>query len=391
MRRGAAWRLAVGQLRAHPGRALLSGLAVVVGIAALVTVVAVAAQGRDAIRAEIDRTVGRAATFDAQVVGGNGGPLVLDDIVESRLVERFRSLGAEAVSPVVRSTVTVTQVGLGIAGQVEVLGVGVEYRQVRSLDVTAGRWLTEGDAEFYAPRVVLNAAADGQLAQPSALLLATDHPVAAEVVGVVDDGQSQPVVYASVEVLRRWDPGLDARGHSSYLVWVDPALAERFADRTSLEFVVDREDARLQLVRIDPTGGFDTVFVVLQAVLGGVAGIALVTGGIGIVNVSLVAVRQRARELALLRTFGLTPRGVFRMVLVESVIVTMAAGFVGVVVAAGLVATVPRLAGLPSTGTALPMAATVLGLGVSVVLGVLAGVVPARRATRLSVIRALRD
>jgi putative ABC transport system permease protein len=120
--------------------------------------------------------------------------------------------------------------------------------------------------------------------------------------------------------------------------------------------------------------------------LGAVAGISLLVGGIGIMNIMLVSVTERTREIGIRKALGARRRDILSQFLTEAVALSLTAGLIGIGAGVG-VAQVATLLGQRSV--VLP-AAIILAVGVAVAIGVFFGIYPARRAARLNPIDALR-
>jgi putative ABC transport system permease protein len=131
----------------------------------------------------------------------------------------------------------------------------------------------------------------------------------------------------------------------------------------------------------------------LKLLVTGVAVLILLLGALGLVNISLVTVRHRIREIGIRRSFGATAGRVFFAVMMESVVATVVAGIIGVAVAV-LIVKSPWVVELVSSGIddppAFPIEAALIGLASSVVVGALAGLLPALVAVRVKVIDAIR-
>ena len=126
---------------------------------------------------------------------------------------------------------------------------------------------------------------------------------------------------------------------------------------------------------------------IFNLVLGAIASISLVVGGIGIMNIMLASVLERIREIGLRRAVGATSRDVLFQFLAEAVIISMAGGIAGILVGSGLSAGIERFAGIQ---TIVSFVSVVVAFGVSITVGLVFGIVPAYRAARQDPIACLR-
>ncbi|MCA1645500.1 MAG: ABC transporter permease [Chloroflexi bacterium] len=125
----------------------------------------------------------------------------------------------------------------------------------------------------------------------------------------------------------------------------------------------------------------------MTMLLGGVAAVSLVVGGIGIMNIMLVSVTERTREIGIRLAIGAQPRDVLAQFLVEAVLLSVLGGVIGILIGAGAALLLPVVAGWT---TVLPWNAIVLAFGVSAAIGMFFGIYPARKASQLDPIVALR-
>ena len=124
----------------------------------------------------------------------------------------------------------------------------------------------------------------------------------------------------------------------------------------------------------------------MTLMLAGIASISLIVGGIGIMNIMLVSVRERTREIGIRKSIGAKGRDIMSQFLVESVVLSLAGGLIGVVVGVAATYLVSELAGW---GVALDLTTIGIAVGFSVAIGVVFGVWPARQAAKLDPIQAL--
>jgi putative ABC transport system permease protein len=134
---------------------------------------------------------------------------------------------------------------------------------------------------------------------------------------------------------------------------------------------------------------FNTITIILQALLGGIGAISLVVGGIGILNIMLVSVTERTREIGLRKALGAQPSTILQQFLIEAVVLTAIGGTIGVALSIATLWTVVALVPFLEVFVINPWVIA-LAFGVSVATGVIFGVWPARRAAALSPIEALR-
>ena len=157
---------------------------------------------------------------------------------------------------------------------------------------------------------------------------------------------------------------------------------------TCLDAIFDYEDDTYSIITMESIADtMESMLSMMSALLGGIASISLLVGGIGIMNMMLTSVTERTVEIGLKKAIGARPGQIQAQFLIESFLLSMVGGLAGVVLGIALSAILCQVLG---TGFSLSYGAIALGVGFSAAVGVLFGWSPARKASRLNPIDALR-
>jgi putative ABC transport system permease protein len=272
-------------------------------------------------------------------------------------------------------------------------GVMPAYSQVQNTNTTTGRWFDKNE-ETNADRVVV-----------------LGPTVAEELFGKVDPINKQLKLngqnYTVLGVLEEKGGGFGGPSFDSYIYVPLETLFQQF-DATYIDSLIFEVRSQDQLVAataaienellrdledddfsvFDQTQLLNTINQILGALtagLGGIAAISLVVGGIGIMNIMLVSVTERTREIGLRKALGATPRMILLQFLIEAALLSIIGGLIGLLVAFAGVQVIKNF--FPATIT---LQAVMLAFGVSTAVGLIFGVAPARKAAKLSPIEALR-
>ncbi|MFP3712297.1 ABC transporter permease [Puerhibacterium sp. TATVAM-FAB25] len=379
------------ELRVHRVRVLLALVGVAVAVTAITGVTAAVTMLGQAMQEQTERDMGR----DATLTGWSSAPEGVQDTAALDATVDAVAARYDISYHSVESWVQLGVQGSATGVMPETMAVDPAYGTIMRTDVVAGRWFTERDAEQLGPVLVVNrvfleeyAGGAAVTEHPQVRLLA-ETPVTATVVGELRPRWSGegPRALMLFDHLVRWAPE-QARA-DSYRFWVPPETADELAAVLSRD--LSAAGAPMQV-----EAPYDQQLMLDQAlrwVVLGVGGFALLLGGLGLLNISLVTVRYRIREIGIRRSFGATGGRVFFGVLMESVVATTVAGLVGVVAAVAIVKNIPVEAVF---GTVLqdkpgfPLSAALTGMACAVAVGALAGLVPAVYAVRVKVIDAIR-
>ena len=392
MRLAEAWRVALTALRANGLRSALTAIGVVVGVAAVVVLVAIGTGAKQEVEAQVEGLGSNLLIVVPGKVSFSSAPTVsrlqLDDVdAVTRIVGDRRRVAATVSSG--------ETVRAGSASDfTSVLGV-LETTPtvfVRALD--RGTYLTRSDVSTRRRVAVLGHGV-------AVRLFGERDPVGAQVsvagvrfrvVGVFAPlGQSLGVdrddeVHIPITTAHRLFGTTRVDGIA--VKAPDRAAVSRLGSRVVAELSRRHPGTEFSAVTQEQIlGVLGDILGVLTGVLAAIAGISLLVAGVGVSNIMLVSVRERTREIGLRKAVGARPRDIGVQFLLEAVLLTGAGGLLGTGIGIGAALLAAALSPVPAAVT---WWAVALAFGVSVTVGVVFGVVPAQRAGRLDPVVALR-
>lgn len=393
------WNLGVSwdALSTHRSRSILATSGIAIGIASVIMMTAIGA----GLKGQISSGVSALRSNTVFLLPGDATTAVRPR--DARLGEGdlriAAALGGDAfdASGQLRSQ-ALAQRG-GASSTVDVVGTDVAYATIGALKPESGRLLSRDDVEAARMVAVIDTLVASDLSRPSRAggqISIAGRPFT--VIGVVKapPGAAGGTVIIPVSTMRQRIPGAASRPGelASIVIGIGPGSdGEEVASDLAARLRVSRRlspDDELPL-RISTSAEFarqaEGVIAALQAGLIAIASISLFVGAIGVMNIMLVAVRERTSEIGLRLAVGATPRDILNQFLTEAALLCLIGGMVGVtvgIIAAGAISALSGWQAWPS-----PLAVTVAIL-VSVSVGMLAGLAPARVAADLPPIVAIR-
>jgi putative ABC transport system permease protein len=399
----ATLRLALGALIRNKARSMLTMLGIVIGVAAVIVTVAIGVGARISVQQSINSLgsnlivvqPGSVTQTGARTGFGGASTLTPDDgLAIAKLA------GVAAVSP------TVTERTQVVAGennwQTNVTGVAPTYTFIRSWPLASGRFFNENEIASAAKVAVLGQTVVGQLFPNG------DSPI----------GETVIIKGAPFTVVGTLTPlgqsGLGQDQDDTVLIPYTSAM-ERLTGLTTVNALMISATSAAQIEpvtqsvtqlleqrhRIVPpqTDDFQVrnlqsiaqaasqTGTIMELLLAGVAAVSLVVGGIGIMNIMLVSVTERTREIGLRMAVGARAATILRQFLAESVVLSTIGGLIGIV--AGALGTL-IVASLTHWPTAIPPQWIAASVAFSAMVGIFFGYYPARQAAQLNPIEALR-
>ncbi|PRA00164.1 ABC transporter permease [Arthrobacter sp. MYb224] len=393
-----AWQ----ELRIHRLRVLLSLIGVTIAVASLTTAVAGAQMAQQLMTEQLERN-GRPAMISTYAMdpASQGPPQSSAEITAAfeKTSERFK---IEYTSLIGRTFGT-QAVRQGMSVDTEMQVVDPDYGPMHRIFAQHGRWLEDADAQNLSPAVVVDKTTLSALGMEDGTLPATIElrglggDVSVTVIGATSTRGygSMGQMWMLPETYEHWFAAAAPLSDVSYAMWVpiegSEELASHFARQMQAElpgYVVDSQ-------RQDYLAwGNDESLKQVALVVSSIAGIILLLGSLSLLNVAMVTMKQRIREVGIRRSFGATTGRVFFSVMMESVVATAVAGGLGVLISVALVSNPKLINAVMATGLdempGFPVQAALLGMGVSIAVGALTGVLPALVAARVRIVDAIR-
>lgn len=383
----------------------LAVLGIIIGIGSVIALISLGQSSQKSVENQIQSlganllTISPGFTSSGGVRGAVGGATTLTLADATAIQNSSQITTVSRVSPEFSRR---TQV---VAGRnntnTQIIGVYPQYAQIRKIDLSSGSFISDRDVSAIAKVAVLGAqsAIDlfGEGTNPVGQTIRVNGKVLS-VIGVAaakggqgfqnpDDSIYIPLSTAqkqifgadnlttiAVEAVSQ-DQMVEAQNQIGYL------LLERhhLSDPTQADFMIFSQNDILNTAA-QVTGTFTTL-------LGGIAAISLLVGGIGIMNIMLVTVTERTREIGLRKALGAKRRLIITQFLMEATILTLVGGLFGMAVGIGISYGLSRFMSLPFTVSPVSI---ILAIGVSGAIGIVFGWYPARKASLLQPIEALR-
>ena len=395
---GEALSFSAQALRANPVRSLLTGLGMVIGTASVILVVTISLTSRDYILQQIEG-IGSNIIFAYYVSAGPTSPSADADYVKIADVDAIRqNLKADIVAATsVMSSFDQILIG-GKQQDVKVNGADEDYAEVRNIVMSSGRFLDHSDVAMREKVALLTDHLAERMygsrnAAPNQAIKL--YGLQFTVIGTFHErvetfGQSEverDTIVIPVTVLRYFTPV--ERIDPLYVQVRSPEEVERVAAR--VQTVIESRHRPGAKYRVDTLTAIleaaKNISLILSLVLILVSAITLVISGIGIMNIMLVTVTERTREIGVRLAVGASAREILLQFLTEAMMVSLSGGVIGILVGVAI----PLSVGL-FTDVSIPISpvAIVVAFGVSCMVGLVFGILPANRAAHLNPTEALR-
>ncbi|MEH7143904.1 ABC transporter permease [Priestia megaterium] len=389
-------RMALSSVLAHKMRSVLTMLGIIIGVAAVIIVVAIGQGGEQMIKSEI---TGASNTVDvyyqppedemqADDLSMMGEPIFTEDDIK-----------ALSTIPGVKNVVASSSMGMGIRyrdkeSDTTVNAINEGYIEVNQLEVSKGRMLDSSD--------FLSGNRVGVITSDMKKKLFDKKEALGQVVWV--QGQpikiigmtKKPTGFLAFEMPTIYIPDNTYKSSFGKLDYTNLSVQAKSSDQLKkvgndatdlLNNLHDAQDAYQVQNLEEIVDSIGNVTRIMTTIIGSIAGISLLVGGIGVMNIMLVSVTERTREIGIRKALGASKRQILTQFLIESITLTLIGGLLGIGLGAGGAALVSLFAGWPSL---ISWQVVLGGVLFSMTIGIVFGMLPANKAAKLDPIEALR-
>ncbi|WP_347551001.1 ABC transporter permease [Pseudalkalibacillus hwajinpoensis] len=386
-------KMALMSVKAHKMRSILTMLGIIIGVAAVIVVVAIGQGGEAMLKSQIAGDGNTIEVFyqpseeEMQQGKWEDNPFTQEDIRQLETIEEVKNIVASSSD---FSTVRLRE----DETDTSITGINQAYMDVNNLDIEEGRTFTSADFLGGRRVAVVSEAMQEELFEGKSaigeIIRIGVQPV--EVIGVLKKPTGL-FAFGSVETYVPWTAMRNMFGTSNYsqvTLQVENAdeISTAGTKATNLLNRLHETEDSYQVINMEEIAqGIGQITTIMTTIIGSIAGISLLVGGIGVMNIMLVSVTERTREIGIRKSLGATRQQILLQFLVESIILTLIGGIIGILLGSGTAYLVSFFANWPSL---ISWQVVVGAVVFSMIIGIVFGLLPANKASRLDPIESLR-
>ena len=404
---GQSFRLALKSLMTSKMRALLTMLGIIIGVGAVIVITSLGNGMQNMMNEQFEKLGANLVQVQLFMYGGDSRSVDPDDMYE--LVDKYPQY-ISGVTPYVSAQLAVRQ-GSEDFERTSIYGVGETFLNERGATMSGqnlgkGRFISYIDAARYQNVCVIGAYLEEEAFQGDALgkqlSIGGEHFT---VIGVLEknsdmsEGSGDDIIYLPYTTALRLSGSADASMYMFTSTSKDTAATAKGIIENRLYKTFQSSDYYFVMTSAEMMDAMNAMMGTMMAVLVAIAAISLLVGGIGIMNIMLVSVTERTREIGIRKSLGAKRKDIRGQFIIEAGTTSAIGGVLGILVGIGLASLAGSLIGGMmtssmgggSTFSAVPnLSSVAVAFGVSVGIGILFGYLPANKAARLNPIDALR-
>ena len=404
---GQSFRLALKSLMTSKMRALLTMLGIIIGVGAVIVITSLGNGMQNMVNEQFEKLGANLVQVQLFMYGGDSRSVDPDDMYE--LVDKYPQY-ISGVTPYVSAQLAVRQ-GSEDFERTSIYGVGETFLNERGATMSGqnlgkGRFISYIDAARYQNVCVIGAYLEEEAFQGDALgkqlSIGGEHFT---VIGVLEknsdmsEGSGDDIIYLPYTTALRLSGSADASMYMFTSTSKDTAATAKGIIENRLYKTFQSSDYYFVMTSAEMMDAMNAMMGTMMAVLVAIAAISLLVGGIGIMNIMLVSVTERTREIGIRKSLGAKRKDIRGQFIIEAGTTSAIGGVLGILVGIGLASLAGSLIGGMmtssmgggSTFSAVPnLSSVAVAFGVSVGIGILFGYLPAKKAAALNPIDALR-
>lgn len=393
-----SFKIALSSIWNHKIRSILTMLGIIIGVCAVIIIVAIGTGAKNQLTDDLfgaDKNIIELYYEPFPTEDGSEMMWIEPEITSTDLAEIQNIPGVSVAMGINNGWGTLIHNEKQM--ELEIIGVGRDYFYGKNIQVLEGRPFTEQDNDNMNRVIMIDDYTRDKLFKD-------DEDIIGEIVEISGNPYKLVGVYKStIPEEYRWDQGEGLMPRTLNGMMFGASEIQQIqilaSSAETLTETAEMAAARLTELKNLEDGmytywdmseyeeEFQSFYLTITLVIGSIAGISLLVGGIGVMNIMLVSVTERTREIGLRKAIGATRRRILSQFLIEAMTITLLGGLIGIGIA--MLGTMIASQFLPFTAVVSPVV-VLIGAGFSALIGIIFGILPASKASKLSPIDALR-
>lgn len=393
-----SFKIALSSIWNHKIRSILTMLGIIIGVCAVIIIVAIGTGAKNQLTDDLfgaDKNIIELYYEPFPTEDGSEMMWIEPEITSTDLAEIQNIPGVSVAMGINNGWGTLIHNEKQM--ELEIIGVGRDYFYGKNIQVLEGRPFTEQDNDNMNRVIMIDDYTRDKLFKD-------DEDIIGEIVEISGNPYKLVGVYKStIPEEYRWDQGEGLMPRTLNGMMFGASEIQQIqilaSSAETLTETAEMASARLTELKNLEDGmytywdmseyeeEFQSFYLTITLVIGSIAGISLLVGGIGVMNIMLVSVTERTREIGLRKAIGATRRRILSQFLIEAMTITLLGGLIGIGIA--MLGTMIASQFLPFTAVVSPVV-VLIGAGFSALIGIVFGILPASKASKLSPIDALR-